>query len=126
MAESLDGEVQNQGENVSKICVYTAITDIGCNLIVIHAKSPDFGGSLRILHPWFDTDENNIFYQAMLKGVWSQDPLYAIKVAYTSGRKLFFKKFQVHFNEASDISCPKMNRNSEVSISFLELKPCKT
>ena len=41
-------------------------------------------------------------------------------------RKLFLKKFQAHFYEAYDKSCPKMNRNSEVPISFLELNPCKT
>ena len=41
-------------------------------------------------------------------------------------RKLFLTKFQAHFNEAADKSYPKMNHNSEVPISFLELKPCKT
>ena len=41
-------------------------------------------------------------------------------------RKLFKKKFRAHCHEASDKSCPKMNRKSEVPISFMELKPCKT
>ena len=40
-------------------------------------------------------------------------------------RKIFSRQFRAHFNEASDKSCPKMNRNSEVPLSFLELKPCK-
>ena len=41
-------------------------------------------------------------------------------------RELFLKKFLAHFLEASDKSCPKMNRNSEVPISFLELKLFQT
>ena len=41
-------------------------------------------------------------------------------------RKLFLKKFREHFHEASDKSCAKINRNTEVPISFLEFKPCKT
>ena len=61
-----------------------------------------------------------------------------IKVACTSGQKwsyslvnyltifkLFLKKFRAYFYEASDKSCQKMNRNSEVLISFLELNPCE-
>ena len=34
-------------------------------------------------------------------------------------RKLFLKKFRAYFHEAYDKSCPKINRNSEVPISFL-------
>ena len=40
-------------------------------------------------------------------------------------RKLFLKKFRAHCHEASDISCRKMNRKSEVPISFMELNPVK-
>ena len=41
-------------------------------------------------------------------------------------RKVFLKKFRAQFYEASDKSCPKMIYNTEVPISFLELKLCET
>ena len=40
-------------------------------------------------------------------------------------RKLFLKKFQAHFHEASGKPFPKMNRNLEVPVSVFKLKPCK-
>ena len=40
-------------------------------------------------------------------------------------RKLFLKKFLAQFYDVSDKSCPKINRNSDVPISCLELQSCK-
>ena len=40
-------------------------------------------------------------------------------------RKLFLKKFRAHFHEASNKPFQKMNRDLEVPISFIKLKPCE-